>query len=120
MQNSKVGQLLYKCEREQCHLVTVSRWYPSSKTCSRCGAIRDDLALSERTFVCFECGYIADRDYNAAQNILSEAHRRTTVSSTESHACGHRSSGSHESVSETTMDETGTNQQVGMSYLSKY
>ncbi len=111
-------QLLYKSEREQCHLVLVDRWYPSSKTCSSCGARRDDLTLGERTFVCLECGYVTDRDYNAAKNILLEAHR-TTVSSTGSHAYGHGSSGSHGSVSETILDEVGTIQQVGMSYLSK-
>lgn len=113
-------QLLYKSEREQCRLVLVDRWYPSSKMCSSCGAIRDELSLSERTFVCFECGYVADRDYNAAKNILCEAQRITTDSSSGSHACGHTRAGSHGNVSETSVDEAGTNQQVGMSYLSKY
>lgn len=111
-------QLLYKSEREQCHLVPRDRWYPSSKTCSSCGAIRDELPLSERTFVCFECGYATERDYNAAKNILLEA-QRTTVSSTGSHAYGHTRSGSHRSVSETSVVEVGTIPQVGMSYLSK-
>jgi putative transposase len=107
-------QLLYKSEREQCHLVMIDRWYPSSKTCSSCGTVRDELTLSERTFVCFECGYVADRDYNAAKNILQEAYR-TTDSSSGSHACEHTCSGSHESVSETGMDEAGTKHHVGMS-----
>lgn len=108
-------QLLYKSEREQCHLVMVDRWYPSSKTCSSCGAIRDELNLSERTFVCFACGYVTDRDGNAAINILQEAQRITTDSSSESHAYGHTRSGSHGSVSETRVVEVGTKHQIGMS-----
>lgn len=112
-------QLLYKSEREPCHLVLVDRWYPSSKTCSSCGAIRDELALNERTFVCFECGYVAERDYNAAKNILEEAQRIPTVSSTGSHAYGHTRSGSHGRVSETSVVEVGTIQQVGLPYLPK-
>jgi putative transposase len=107
-------QLLYKSEREQCYLVLVDRWYPSSKTCSSCGSIRDDLALSARTFVCFECGYVTERDYNAAKNILFEA-QRTTVSSMGSDAYGHARSGSHGSASETSMDEVGTKHHLGMS-----
>jgi putative transposase len=49
-------------------LVTADRWYPSSKLCSGCGAIRDDLTLADRVFTC-ECGYFADRDTNAAVNL---------------------------------------------------
>jgi putative transposase len=45
----------------------VSRWFPSSKTCSSCGIVKESLDLSERVFVCEDCGYVADRDYNAAK-----------------------------------------------------
>lgn len=45
----------------------VSRWFPSSKTCSSCGTVKETLELSERVFVCEDCGYVADRDYNAAK-----------------------------------------------------
>lgn len=51
----------------------MSRWFPSSKTCSCCGNVRNDLALSERVYVCVECGYVADRDYNAAKVLAATA-----------------------------------------------
>ena len=47
----------------------VDRFYPSSKTCNSCGHIKKDLKLSERTYVCDVCGYIEDRDINAALNL---------------------------------------------------
>lgn len=47
----------------------VDRWYPSSKTCSACGYVKDTLSLSEREFVCEDCGYTVDRDLNAAINL---------------------------------------------------
>ena len=43
----------------------VIKWFPSSKTCSRCGAIKHELALSDRVYIC-ECGNILDRDENSA------------------------------------------------------
>ena len=52
--------------------VTVAdRFYPSSKTCSHCGAKKDDLTLKYRTFICPECGHTINRDLNAALNLLS-------------------------------------------------
>ena len=42
---------------------------PSSKTCNRCGWIKKDLTLKDRTFICEQCGAILDRDLNAATNI---------------------------------------------------
>lgn len=47
----------------------VSRWFPSSKKCSRCGNIKKDLKLSDRIYVCGNCGLVIDRDYNASLNI---------------------------------------------------
>ncbi len=49
-------------------LRVVDRFYPSSKTCHCCGRVKRDLKLSERVYAC-ECGYTADRDYNAALNL---------------------------------------------------
>ena len=66
-------QMQYKCEERGIEFVQVSRFYPSSKTCSNCGAIKRDLKLSERTFVCPECGLRIDRDYNAALNLMRYA-----------------------------------------------
>ncbi|WP_449461596.1 transposase [Tardisphaera miroshnichenkoae] len=53
------------------NLVEIGRFDPSSKTCSRCGAIKHDLALSDRVFHCDVCGLTIDRDLNAAINILN-------------------------------------------------
>jgi putative transposase len=50
-------------------LRVADRWYPSSKTCSRCGAVKESLGLGERTFVCESCGLSLDRDLNAARNL---------------------------------------------------
>jgi putative transposase len=49
------------------------RFYPSSKTCSGCGAVKAKLTLSERTYVCTACGLMTDRDVNAARNLLALA-----------------------------------------------
>jgi putative transposase len=62
-------QMLYKAEKYGSRVNFVSRWFPSSKTCSCCGWIDKDQKLDDRVFVCIECGYVADRDYNAAKNL---------------------------------------------------
>lgn len=62
-------QMEYKCAWNGIPFGKVPRFYPSSKTCSACGCVRKDLRLSERTFVCPECGCTIDRDYNAALNL---------------------------------------------------
>lgn len=62
-------QMGYKCAWNGIKFILADRFYPSSKTCSRCGAIKDKLSLSERTFICDECGYEIDRDLNASINL---------------------------------------------------
>ena len=64
-------QIEYKAEWYGIEVVLADRWYPSSKTCSRCGVIKSDLTLSDRTFVCDDCGLQIDRDYNAALNLAA-------------------------------------------------
>lgn len=61
-------KLQAKCNEKGIELRVVDRWYPSSKTCHCCGTIKKDLKLSDRTFKC-SCGYIKDRDFNAALNL---------------------------------------------------
>ncbi|MBQ9520423.1 MAG: transposase, partial [Acholeplasmatales bacterium] len=51
----------------------VDRYYPSSKTCNKCGYKKNDLKLSDRVFICPNCGLEIDRDYNAAINIKKYA-----------------------------------------------
>ena len=62
------SKLLAKCKENGIELRIVDRWYPSSKTCHCCKNIKKDLKLSDRLFRC-ECGYIEDRDFNAALNL---------------------------------------------------
>ena len=66
-----IRQLKYKCEWREISFVQVDRFYPSSKTCHACGCVKHDLKLKDRVFVCSECGYTEDRDYNAALNLMS-------------------------------------------------
>ena len=67
--NSLLGKIEYKLRRKGGRLVKVDRWFPSSKTCSCCGAIHEGLTLSDRTWLCAACGTLHDRDENAARNI---------------------------------------------------
>jgi putative transposase len=64
-------QLAYKCQRYGRELVVISRWYPSSKTCSACGHLLAGLSLSIRHWTCPSCRARHDRDVNAAKNILA-------------------------------------------------
>lgn len=61
-------KLTNKCKQNNIELRVVDRWYPSSKLCHKCGTIKKDLKLSDREYIC-ECGYHADRDYNASINL---------------------------------------------------
>ena len=62
------AKLQSKCNENGIKLRVVARWYPSSKMCHRCGRIKRDLKLSDRIYRC-ECGYVEDRDFNAALNL---------------------------------------------------
>ena len=64
-------QIEYKSLLNGVKVLKTDRFYPSSKTCSRCGHIKHDLKLSERTYHCDKCGAVIDRDYNASLNLLS-------------------------------------------------
>lgn len=66
-------QLEYKSTVAGAHLIVADRWYPSSKTCSACAAVRTKLRLSERQFTCESCGMTCDRDLNAAYNLAALA-----------------------------------------------
>ena len=61
-------KLQAKCNENGIELRVADRWYPSSKLCHRCGSIKKDLKLSDRIYKC-SCGYIEDRDFNAALNL---------------------------------------------------
>ena len=76
--------LAYKTTCNGGRLIPADRFYPSSKTCSACGAVKAKLTLAERTYICTECGIVIDRDVNAAVNL-----RDLAASGAESmNACG--------------------------------
>lgn len=66
-----VRMLAYKAEMNDKKVVKIDRYYPSSKTCHTCGYVNADLKLSDREWICPDCGSVIDRDINAAMNILS-------------------------------------------------
>ena len=78
--------LTYKAEQAGIELIIADRFYPSSKTCSCCGAVKQTLKLTERVFVCNECGLEIDRDLNASLNLYRLG--SSTVSSTGINVCG--------------------------------
>ena len=69
--SSFIEKLSYKVAENQGCLVKIDTYFPSSKTCSNCGCIKEELKLSERTYNCNECGFSIDRDLNASINILN-------------------------------------------------
>ncbi len=66
-------QLAYKTTWAGGQLVLADRFYPSSKTCSRCQTVKTKLSLGTRIFTCTQCGLVLDRDLNAAQNLAALA-----------------------------------------------
>lgn len=75
-------QLEYKCRWYGSRLSVTPKFYPSTRRCSSCGHVTDEMPLSKRTYACESCGLVLDRDLNAALNLVA-------VSSTETlNACG--------------------------------
>ena len=81
--------LNYKMINKGKYCLKIDRYFPSSKTCNHCGYKKEDLSLSDRSWVCPNCGDVHDRDINAAKNILKEGlkHFSTDVQS-GFQACG--------------------------------
>lgn len=68
-------QIAYKCEWNNIKFIQADRFYPSSKLCSECGCINQSLKLSDRIFICPECGNEIDRDYQASINLRNYGSR---------------------------------------------
>lgn len=95
-------QLTYKALLYGGTVRVVGRWFPSTKTCSVCGCVKDSIALSERVFHCAHCGAEIDRDLNAAMNIC-------TAGLAETYACGPESAGlARKDKTKLRRDEAGT------------
>ena len=98
-------------------LLVAGRWFPSSKTCSRCGHVREQLGLGERTYDCEACGHTLDRDLNAAVNLAAwaEQHHGVEARARDPQAGGpvtnaHRQDrpGPRQRTGETDLDDVGT------------
>ncbi|MFF2149083.1 zinc ribbon domain-containing protein, partial [Kitasatospora sp. NPDC058190] len=76
-------QLAYKTVWNGGRLDVADRWFPSSKTCSHCQAVKPKLPLRVRTFSCEQCGLVIDRDENAALNLASLVKRHVAGSGPE-------------------------------------
>ncbi|MEO6088644.1 MAG: RNA-guided endonuclease TnpB family protein, partial [Umezawaea sp.] len=76
-------QLTYKTAWNGGRVVVADRWFPSSKTCSGCGAVKTKLPLRMREYVCDECGLVLDRDENAALNLAALVKRQVAGSGPE-------------------------------------
>lgn len=85
-------QVEYKAETAGTKVVFADRWYPSSKTCFRCGVVKDQLPLSERVFRC-ECGHADSRDGNAARNLERVPQSMREVTPVESGGSSRRKMG---------------------------
>lgn len=64
-------QLEYKSKWHNKELIVIDRFFPSSKTCSNCKCVKQNLTLADREYVCDDCGFTIDRDLNASINILT-------------------------------------------------
>jgi putative transposase len=80
-------QLAYKTSWAGSTLVAADRFYPSSKRCSACGAVKAKLSLPERLFTCENaaCGHVQDRDLNAALNLAHMASQHAQAEGLQCH-----------------------------------
>ncbi len=72
-------QLAYSLEWHGGTLLAANRWFPSSKTCSRCQTVKAKLSLRERTYRCEVCNLVIDRDLNAALSLAAYGRRVLSV-----------------------------------------
>lgn len=83
-----IETLEYKSLWNNKKIVKIDRFFPSSKTCSKCGWINNNLKLKDREWICPRCGEKHDRDLNAATNILNEGYRLNISDGTSDYGCG--------------------------------
>ena len=83
-----IDTLEYKAKWNDKQVIHIDRFFPSSKTCSKCGWINNQLTLKDRNWTCPECGSIHDRDFNAAINILNEGYRKNISDGTSDYERG--------------------------------
>jgi putative transposase len=104
------GEIRRQFEYKAARVVIAGRFFPSSKTCSGCGMVKDTLPLGIRTFVCEHCGMVKDRDRNAADNLelVGRATAEPAGQCCPANARGHRSAGRRKRGGETAVSEPRT------------
>jgi putative transposase len=104
------GEIRRQFEYKAARVVFASRFFPSSKTCSVCGFVKDELPLNVRLFVCDGCGSVKDRDRNAADNLelVGRAAAEPVGQFRPANARGHCGSGRRKRGGETAMVEPRT------------
>jgi len=80
--------LEYKANWNGKQVIHIDRFFPSSKTCSKCGWINNSLTLNNRNWICPKCGEKHDRDFNAAINIHNEGYRKNISDGTSDYERG--------------------------------
>lgn len=80
---SFINMLKYKAEWYGKNLLYTDKFFPSTKTCSNCGFINDNLSLKDRKWICPQCNTLHDRDVNAAINIKMSSIKKNMVSGEE-------------------------------------
>jgi putative transposase len=110
-------QLEYKSLIYGNTLIIADRWFPSSKTCSRCGTVKETLLLSERVFECENCGQVINRDLDAAINLENYGLNKLRVVSPEVTPMDKRALVYSFSIgiNETILEEVGISECSGMS-----
>ncbi len=83
-----IDVLEYKASWNDKKIIHIDRFFPSSKACSKCGWINNNLTLKDRTWICPKCGEKHDRDVNAAINILNEGYRKNISDGTSDYERG--------------------------------
>ena len=83
-----IDVLEYKALWNDKQVIHIDRFYPSSKACSKCGWVNNNLTLKDRNWTCPECNSVHDRDVNAAINILNEGYRKNISDGTSDYERG--------------------------------
>ena len=107
-------QFEYKTKFYGGEVYLIDRWFPSSKLCSSCGTIKEDLTLSDRIYKC-DCGLEIDRDLNASLNIRN--YYLSTVGSTGSKAFGENVNLDSSLLEESSLCELGIKQESSLKSL---
>jgi len=97
--------LTYKAEWNDKEIIHIDRFFPSSKTCHKCGYINNSLTLKDRSWTCPDCGENHDRDVNASINILNEGYRKNISGGTSDYKRRAQIRLSQESISNEALKE---------------